>query len=175
MSPDRVRRFFVRTIVPHIRAVRPVALPLALCCCLSAAHSQWLEQTIFLPDAVGKWAWRWCLVYDSTNNTIYVGAAAGDCVSAINGATNQRIAQVPSASDAQALCYNPTDNKVHSANHYIGNVTVIDGAADSITTTVPAGGVNSGFSCRIHIRLTASDPQSEGWTPSFVRPFPAPV
>jgi len=38
----------------------------------------------------------------------------------------------------QALCYNPTDDKVYCANSGSNTVTVIDGATDSVIATVPA-------------------------------------
>jgi hypothetical protein len=63
----------VRANTPLIRAVRPVAVLLALCCCLSAAHSQCLEKTLYLPDSFSRPLDPECLVYDSANNTIYVG------------------------------------------------------------------------------------------------------
>ena len=42
-------------------------------------------------------------------------------------------------SDPYALCYNPTNNKVYCANDSSDNVTVIDGATDSVIATVTAG------------------------------------
>ena len=38
-----------------------------------------------------------------------------------------------------ALCYNPTNNKVYCANSGSDNVTVIDGATNSVIATVTAG------------------------------------
>jgi YVTN family beta-propeller protein len=38
-----------------------------------------------------------------------------------------------------ALCHNPQNNKVYCANEGSGNVTVIDGATDSVIATVTAG------------------------------------
>jgi YVTN family beta-propeller protein len=38
-----------------------------------------------------------------------------------------------------ALCYNPTNNKVYCANRYSDNMTVIDGATNSVIATVAAG------------------------------------
>jgi YVTN family beta-propeller protein len=37
-----------------------------------------------------------------------------------------------------ALCYNPQGNKIYCANYVGGNVTVIDGASDSVVATVAA-------------------------------------
>jgi YVTN family beta-propeller protein len=114
-----------------------VAVLLALCCCLSAAHSQWCEKTLLLPDTFGGLKSPGCLTYDSANNTIYVGG--GNCVLAIDGTTNQKIARIPAGSPA-VLCYNPTNNKVYCANLYSNNVTVIDGATNGVLATVVTGG-----------------------------------
>jgi len=71
--------------------VRPLAILLAVCCCLSAASGQWLETT----TTVGSGPWD--------------------------------------------LVYNPTDNKVYCAHIEGSNVTVIDGAADTVITTITVG------------------------------------
>ena len=38
-----------------------------------------------------------------------------------------------------ALVYNPTDNKVYSANRWSDDVTVIDGATNAVITTIAVG------------------------------------
>ena len=91
MSPGRLSRPHGRAVTTGHRAGRPLAVLLAVCCCLSAAHSQWLEKTIYLPDSLGPLTGLRCLVFDSANNTVYVGGERGNCVLAIDGATNQKI------------------------------------------------------------------------------------
>ncbi|MDI6765617.1 MAG: beta-propeller fold lactonase family protein [Bacteroidota bacterium] len=60
---------------------------------------------------------------------------------AIDGATNQKIARIPMGSGyTLALCWNPTNNKVYSANYYSDNITVIDGATNAVITSIPVGG-----------------------------------
>ena len=44
--------------------------------------------------------------------------------------------QVTVAAGGGPFCYNPTDNKVYCTDSPSGNVTVIDGAADTVITTV---------------------------------------
>ncbi len=39
----------------------------------------------------------------------------------------------------QAFAYNATDNKIYCANYYSDNVSVIDGAGDSVITTITVG------------------------------------
>jgi YVTN family beta-propeller protein len=85
---------------------------LAVFCCLSVAGGQWLEATIYLPDSFGGVGSPRYLVYNTTNNTIYVGGEYGDCVIAIDGATDQRIARIPAGSGIYALCCNPQTHYV---------------------------------------------------------------
>jgi len=66
------------------------SIVLCICCCLSAAHSQFLEKTLYLPDSLGGLVGPRCLVYDSVNNTIYVGGAEGNCVIALMGPRTRR-------------------------------------------------------------------------------------
>ena len=87
-------------------------LLLAVGCWLSPARGQWKETDILLPDSLGGLGSPQCLVYDSANNTIYVGGAGGDCVLAIDGTTNERVARIPAGSNVSTLCYNPQNNKV---------------------------------------------------------------
>jgi YVTN family beta-propeller protein len=112
---------------------------LAVGCLLSIAPGQWLETTIMLPDSLCGLRHPRCLTYNSVNNTICVGGDDGECVLAIDGATNQKIARIPTGSYGIALCYNPTNNKVYCANSWSDDVTVIDGASNSVITTVAAG------------------------------------
>ena len=93
----------------------------AICCCLSAVSGQWLETTIYLPDSFGGLTQPQCLVYDSLNNFVYVGGA--ECVMAIDGATNRRVARIPTGLGTRALCVSP-ENKVYCASN--DSVTVID-------------------------------------------------
>jgi hypothetical protein len=52
--------------------VKTTSIIVCICCCQSAAHSQWLEKTIVIPDSFGTLTSTKGIVYDSTNNTIYV-------------------------------------------------------------------------------------------------------
>jgi YVTN family beta-propeller protein len=49
------------------------------------------------------------------------------------------LATVAAGDRPLALCYNPQNNKVYCANYYSDNVTVIDGATNSVITNVTAG------------------------------------
>jgi YVTN family beta-propeller protein len=120
-----------------MRLTRLVASSVLLA--VSFASAQSLETTIFLPDSLSGLTRPKCLAYDSSSNTVYVGGETGDCVIAIDGATNQKIARIPAGSGIYALCYNPQNNRVYCANRYSDNVTVIDGATNEVITTVTAG------------------------------------
>src|SRR5271157_5002621 len=111
----------------------------AVCGWLSMLSAQWLETTIDVPDSFCGVANPQCLAYDSTNNTTYVGGRYGNCVIAISGATNQKVARIPAGADIQALCSNSQNNKVYCANENSNTVTVIDGTSNQVNTTVTTG------------------------------------
>jgi YVTN family beta-propeller protein len=54
----------------------------------------------------------------------------------IDGATNGVTATVAAGDGPCALCYNPTNNKIYSANRNGNYVTVIDGATNGVITVV---------------------------------------
>ena len=119
-------------------------LPLILCAMalvLSATvvRGQLLEKTLFLPDSLGGLTYPQCLVYDSTNNTIYVGGGLGSCLIAIDGVTDRKIARIQiDQSSCVALCSNPQRNKIYSAGG--DSVVVIDAATNQVVANLPSGG-----------------------------------
>ena len=130
MSPCRVS-LADRTVASRANPLEKLAILLAVCC-LSAASAQWNEATTLVPDSFGGLQNPQCLTHNATNNTIYVGGRYSDCVIAIDGVTNQKIARIPTGMDVYDICYNLTTNKVYCANYGSNDVTVIDGAADSV-------------------------------------------
>jgi YVTN family beta-propeller protein len=102
-------------------------------------NAQWLETTIFL-DSIYGISNPCSFTYNATNNSIYVGGEQGNCVIAIDGQTNQKIAKIPAGSGIRALCWNSANNKVYCANYGSNNVTVINGASDSVITIISVGG-----------------------------------
>jgi YVTN family beta-propeller protein len=112
-----------------------------LCVLAALAQGQRLETTICLPDSFGGMLTPQCFTYNSINNAAYVGGEHGNCVIAIDGATNQKVARIPTGSSVSALCYNPTNNKVYSANYWpwSTSVTVIDGASNQALRTIGVG------------------------------------
>ena len=46
---------------------------------------------------------------------------------------------IPVGNGPRTLVYNSTNNKIYSANYYSDNVTVIDGAANSVVTSITVG------------------------------------
>jgi YVTN family beta-propeller protein len=108
--------------------------------------AQWLETTIYIPDFLSGIQAPQAFVYNPANNTVYVGGARGDCVIAIDGATDEKIARIPAGENIKAMCwnstnnkvysaYNPTSNKVYCASFYGGAITVIDGATNEVIAT----------------------------------------
>jgi YVTN family beta-propeller protein len=117
--------------------IKKIALVIiGLCTILSA---QWLETTIYVPDSLFGVLYPRVFTYNANNNTIYVGGEAGDCVIAIDGQTNQKIARIPAGSNIYALCWNSTNNKVYCANYESDDVSVIDGATNQVITRIQVG------------------------------------
>ena len=100
--------------------------------------AQWLETTIYVPDSLCGIAGPQAFTYNETNNTIYVGGSHGNCVIAIDGTTDEKIAKISAGEDVQALCWNSINNKVYSANQWSDDVTVIDGASNAVITRTSA-------------------------------------
>jgi YVTN family beta-propeller protein len=106
---------------------------------VSLASCQWLDETLYLPDSFGGIYGPQCLAYSAANNTIYVGGPYSDCVIAIDGASNQKVARIPTCLNVSALCCNSQDDKVYCASYIRNQVTVIDGATNRVVAAVPAG------------------------------------
>ncbi|MCX7785304.1 MAG: hypothetical protein N2201_03640 [candidate division WOR-3 bacterium] len=102
----------------------------------SVSYAQWLETTIYLPDSLSGISNPQSFAFNATNNKIYVGGSAGNWVIVINGATNQKIASVPTGSNISALCWNSINNKVYSANYSSMSVTVIDSFTNQVITNI---------------------------------------
>jgi YVTN family beta-propeller protein len=60
-------------------------------------------------------------------------------LSAVKAQWLETTIQLPDSSGPWALCHNPQNNMVYSANRDSDNVTVIDGATNQVITTVTAG------------------------------------
>jgi hypothetical protein len=84
-----------------------VAILLALCCCMSADHSQWLEKTLYLPDSFGGLSHPQCLVCDSANNAIYVGDLKR------SGRLVQRLESGPRQRGFHVVRWDGEDNRGH--------------------------------------------------------------
>jgi DNA-binding beta-propeller fold protein YncE len=91
-------------------------LTIILLCLPLLLSAQWLETTIYIPDSLCRIYGPHAVTYNSINNTIYVGGDGGNCVIAIDGTTNEKIALIPAGSNTRALVYNPINNKVYCTN-----------------------------------------------------------
>jgi YVTN family beta-propeller protein len=102
------------------------------------AQAQWLETTIYLDDSLSVMHVPTALAYDSVGNTVYIGGEGG-CVLAFNGTTNSEVGRATTGSGIRALCCNPLDGKVYSANLNDDNLTVIDEVTHQAIATVATG------------------------------------
>jgi len=119
------------------RAVRPLAVLLAICCCLSAVSAQRLEKVIYLPDSLSGLAGPTCIALNRSNGTLYV-AGEGTNVIAISESTGKKVARLDVGSRVNAICCDSTANKVYVAL-WADTVVVIDGADNTIRARLPAG------------------------------------
>ena len=116
--------------------MRIATVSLLVCCCLSAVSAQWLETTIPLPDSLGPFEANGCQVWDSSDNKLFLGGDGGVLI--IDGATNERLAIVPTSGSIRAFCCSPAEHKVYCATDS-GTVVVLNGATNQVVTTIPAG------------------------------------
>ena len=111
MMPVSVQRSLVRTISSHNRAVRPLVMLLAICCCLSAVDAQWLEKTIALSDSFGS-IWPRAVYCVPGRNWVYVADEEERGVIVVDAATNARVARIEVRSFS-LLAYDSRDDKVY--------------------------------------------------------------
>ena len=118
---------------------RRSAVLTAFCLSSAAIYGQQLGKTIFLPGSAGGLTSPQCVVYNTKNNTIYVGGQYGECVVVVDARTMRRIARIPTGRDVKALCYDENNNRVYCANNASNTVTVIDGTENAVIATVEVG------------------------------------
>ncbi len=104
--------------------------------------SSYQESTITLLDAqvdtilttISTDGFPWSLVHNSTDDKIYCNVEGNGEIIVIDGATDEVITTINNAHDF-TLTYNPVNNKVYSGG-YGRCINIIDGAADSIISTI---------------------------------------
>jgi len=104
---------------------------------MSAAHGQYVETTILLPDSASALAGAGSLVFHSPTNTVYVGGSDSFVV-AVDGRTNSKLRRVSVGAGPHLLCSDPNGNKVYCCNAD-ATVTVIDAATNQPLKTLPFG------------------------------------
>jgi len=109
-----------RAFITTNRAVRPVAVLLAIGCCLSAVSGQWLEKTIGLSDSFGNITPR-AVYYVPSSNCVYV--AGDDGVIVVDAATHARVARID-MDEPLFMAFDSHDNKVYMSGRE--SLSVID-------------------------------------------------
>ncbi|MBN2466144.1 hypothetical protein JXD38_11040 [candidate division WOR-3 bacterium] len=126
MNDRRVRCPHNRIALTHNRAACPLAVLLAVCCCLSAVSGQWLEKTLLLPDSLGGFGSPGTMLYNPGNNLLFTACENGLAV--IDGLSNRLTDHAP-ANHFGSACYASPVNKVYWIGGLYGNtVYVLDGA-----------------------------------------------
>jgi YVTN family beta-propeller protein len=103
------------------------------------AVAQWLETKIPLVDSFSGAIRPQCIVYNATNNKVYVGGWRGRYLVVIDAANRQRVARVFVDWNASALCWNSTDNKVYccAGGDHETKLVIIDAVSDTVLAVVP--------------------------------------
>ncbi len=164
---------------------------LAVCLLAALASGQWLETVLELPSPSA-------LCYGPTNNKVYCSSSPSQSLVVIDGATNQRITNIPDAGGV-SLLYNPASNVIYSGMYWDSAIAVVDGVSNSVIARPKIGGtpktmcyMSSGYSpvvacacdlasklvimeAQTHVVIAALDvgsgPQSMCYDPSMDRLF----
>jgi len=135
MLASRVSGPYNRAFNANIRAVRPLGIMLAVCCCLSAVSGQWLEKTIGLSDSFGSLRPR-AVYYVPGSNCVYV--AGDDGVIVVDAATNARVARIE-LDEPMSMAFNSRDNKVYMGSAEDDSLSVIDPATHHVVSRLQVG------------------------------------
>ena len=117
--------------------MRASAVLLSLALVVSAAHGQYVETTILLPDSVSVLDEVRSLAFHSPTNAMYLGGSDSFLV-AVDARTNSKLRRMTVGAGPHLLCSDPTDNKVYCAN-YDSTITVVDAATNQPLRTIPLG------------------------------------
>ena len=136
MSPERTAVSQVRSVKSYNLAARPLAVLLAVCCWLSAASGQWLENTIGLSDSFGSICPN-AAYYVPSSNSIYIVGDEG--VIAIDAVTGKRVARM-NLDYPMFMAYDSHDSKVYlGSNLGDDSLSVIDPAAHRVVSRLQVG------------------------------------
>jgi YVTN family beta-propeller protein len=101
-------------------------VPILVLALASAALSQWLERTLLLPDSFSGLTQPVHLLWDSLDNTVYVGGAVGNYMLVIDDRTGIKKALVPTLFPVTSLAFSPDCRKVYALNGHRKTVLVFD-------------------------------------------------
>ena len=102
------------------------------------AFGQYLETTIdFTPGS--EPGTPTAIVWNSTDNRLYVSDWYDRNLAVIDGATNDKLAPIAAANRVVALCYNPGQNRVYAPSENSDTLAIINGATGAVTF-IHAGG-----------------------------------
>ncbi|MBM3313138.1 T9SS type A sorting domain-containing protein [candidate division WOR-3 bacterium] len=107
--------------------MRIASLFLGVCCCLSAAGGQWLEQTVIIGDTMGGLSLRGGVVVNPISGNVYV---EGSPIQVFNPANAQKVRAIGSSG---AVVFCPPSGK----GYVVGDsAVVLDAAADTVAGSV---------------------------------------
>jgi DNA-binding beta-propeller fold protein YncE len=142
MPPCRTSGRYFRVVTANSRTVSPLAILLAVCCCLTAVSGQWIEKRIQMPDSFYGMTTFAPLVYSPVSQMVYVGGECnphGVSVTGVDVRTWTKQAQIPCNDfPAKGMGYNPLDDKLYILSDV---VTIARCGNNSVLTvlSVPSG------------------------------------
>src|SRR5437870_7225599 len=79
------------------------------------------------------------IAINPVTNKIYIpNGISANQLAVIDGAT-EAVSMVPTGTNPGAVALNPTTNKIYVANQFSNTISVVDGATNTVTATIPVG------------------------------------
>ena len=79
------------------------------------------------------------MLYDPTNNNVYVANVGSDNVSVVGGSNFTDFASIPTGSGPSALAFDAATKELYVANRFSGNVSILSTATNTPNATVTVG------------------------------------
>ena len=78
----------------------------------------------------------WCLAVSPEDGRVYVADRTGGCLVVLDGATLQKLSEIPLRGEPCGLCLTPDGRTAYVAERGAGSVAVVDTASSSVTSRI---------------------------------------
>jgi YVTN family beta-propeller protein len=129
-----------RSALLHNRAACPLAVLLAICCCLSAASGQWFEGYIALPDSLHAGGRPLVVAYNPVNHKTYVGGDESDRLIVFDSVAAAPVGSVRVGPVVNAVCVDSVTNCLYCTNYLYDSIAVVDASSGSLIRRLWSGG-----------------------------------